>query len=161
MQLMHNAPYRKEKALITHNPDETLITVATCESEEAEAAYVLNEIQQCIKTQFSRRSSGKKGPISYKDIAVLSRQRIAGAKIHDILQKNGIPAEFVGEVDFFASPTIRDVIAYLRLINDPLVAGVSLARVMKSLGIARMRMRLSALRSNLCFRSTAEMSKVT
>lgn len=135
MQLMQNAPYRKEKALITHNPDEALITVAACESEEAEAAYVLNEIQQCIKTEFSRRSSGKKGPISYKDIAVLSRQRIAGVKIHDILQKNGIPAEFVGEVDFFASPAIRDIIAYLRIIDDPLVAGVSLTRVMKSLGI--------------------------
>jgi DNA helicase-2/ATP-dependent DNA helicase PcrA len=135
MQLMQHAPYRKEKALVTHNPDEALITVATCENEDAEAAYVLNEIQKCIKTEFYRRSSGEKGPISYKDIAVLSRQRIAGVNVHDILQKNGIPAEFVGEVDFFASQVIRDIIAYLRIIDDPLVAGVSLTRVMKSLGI--------------------------
>jgi DNA helicase II / ATP-dependent DNA helicase PcrA len=135
MQLMQNALYRKEKALVTNNPDESLITVATCENEQAEAAYVLNEIQKCIKTEFSRRSSGEKIPISYKDIAVLSRQRAAGVKIHDILQKNGIPAEFVGEVDFFASPVIRDLIAYLRVIDDPLRAGVPLTRVMKSLGI--------------------------
>jgi DNA helicase-2/ATP-dependent DNA helicase PcrA len=135
MQLMQNALYRKEKALTTHNPDEALITVATCENEDAEAAYVLNEIQKCINTEFYRRPNGEKGPISYKDIAVLSRQRIAGVKIHDILQKNGIPAEFVGEVDFFASQVIRDIIAYLRIIEDPLVAGVSLTRVMKGLGI--------------------------
>ena len=134
-QLMQNAPYRKEKALTTQNDDETLNTVATCENEDAEAVYVLNEIQKCIKTEFSRRSSGEKSPISYKDIAVLSRQRVAGIKIHDILQKNGIPAEFVGEVDFFASQVIRDIIAYLRILDDPLVAAVSLTRVMKSLGI--------------------------
>jgi DNA helicase-2/ATP-dependent DNA helicase PcrA len=142
MQLMQHAPYRKEKALTTKNPDGPLITVAQCENEQAEAAYILNEIQHSIETIHSRSSDGKKHPISYKDIAVLSRQRVAGVKIHDILQKNGIPAEFVGEINFFAAAVIRDVIAYLRILDDPLVAGVSIARVMKSLGIAEANISL-------------------
>lgn len=135
MQLMEHAPYRKAKALTTKNPDGPLITVARCENEQAEAAYVLNEIQDYIKTGLAHSFDDKKHPVSYKDIAVLSRQRVAGAKRHDILQKNGIPAEFVGEVDFFSSTVIRDLIAYLRILSDPLVAGVSLTRVMRSLGI--------------------------
>jgi DNA helicase-2/ATP-dependent DNA helicase PcrA len=142
MQLMQNAPYRKEKALTTENPDGALITVARCENEQAEAAYVLNEIQKSIENIQTRTSGGEQRPVSYKDIAVLSRQRASGVKIHEILQKNGIPAEFVGEVDFFAAPVIRDVIAYLRILNDPLVAGVSFARVMKSLGISEANISL-------------------
>ncbi len=142
MQLMQQAPYRKEKALITNNADGELITLARCENEQAEAAYVLNEIQDCIKTGLAHNSDDEKHPVSYKDIAVLSRQRVAGVKIHDILQKNGIPAEFVGEVDFFSATVIRDLIAYLRILDDPLVAGVSLTRVMKSLGISETNISL-------------------
>jgi DNA helicase-2/ATP-dependent DNA helicase PcrA len=58
-----------------------------------------------------------------------------GARYYKALKKNGIPAEFVGEVDFFAAPVIRDLLAYLRVVNNPLTAGISLNRIEKINGV--------------------------
>ena len=66
---------------------------------------------------------------------MLSRQRIEGAKIQATLQGNGIPAEFVGEVDFFATSVVRLIVAYLGFASTPLLAGVALSRIMLDLGI--------------------------
>ena len=52
-----------------------------------------------------------------------------------MLKKNGIPAEFVGEVDFFAQPVVRDIQAYLRAVENPLHGGIPLNRIMKISGI--------------------------
>ena len=58
-----------------------------------------------------------------------------GAKFYKALKKNGIPVEFVGEVDFFAAPVIRDILAYLRAVDNPLTAGIPLNRIEKINGI--------------------------
>jgi len=38
-------------------------------------------------------------------------------------------------MEFFSSPVIRDLLAYLKIINNPLAAGIPLNRVMKISGI--------------------------
>jgi DNA helicase II / ATP-dependent DNA helicase PcrA len=135
LQLMRKVPNRAEKPLWTKNENGDLVAVGRCENEDAEAAYVVEEIQKLIGTERISRQNGQPKHTSYKDIAVLSRRRVQGAKVYSLLRQRGMPAEFVGEVNFFESPTIRDAIAYLEFASEPLLAAVPLFRIMKTLGI--------------------------
>jgi DNA helicase-2/ATP-dependent DNA helicase PcrA len=49
--------------------------------------------------------------------------------------------EIVGEVDFFATPVIRDALAYLNVIENPLEAGIYLNRIMKLCGITEVNVQ--------------------
>ena len=96
---------------------------------------MVGEIQRLVGTPFYSRTEGVERPLTYSDIAVICRRRMEGAKFHKALKKNGIPAEFVGEVDFFAAPVIRDILAYLRAVDNPLTAGIPLNRIEKINGV--------------------------
>ena len=135
LQLMQHAPNRHQKRLITANPPGEPVTVAECQDELSEVLYVVGEIQGLIGTNFYSRTEGCARPLTYSDIAVICRRRMEGAKFYKALKKNGIPAEFVGEVDFFAAPVIRDIMAYLRAVDNPLTAGISLNRIEKINGV--------------------------
>ena len=133
---MQHAPNRHEKRLITANPPGEPVTVAECQDELGEVAYVVGEIQRLVGTPFYSRTEGVTRPLTYSDIAVICRRRMEGAKFYKALKKNGIPAEFVGEVDFFAAPVIRDILAYLRAVDNPLTAGIPLNRIEKINGVS-------------------------
>jgi DNA helicase II / ATP-dependent DNA helicase PcrA len=135
LQLMQHAPNRHQKRLITQNPPGEPVTVAECQDELSEVLYVVGEIQRLVGTPFNSRTEGVERPLTYSDVAIICRRRMEGAKFYKALKKNGIPAEFVGEVDFFAAPVIRDVLAYLRAVNNPLTAGIPLNRIAKINGV--------------------------
>ncbi|MCX6818522.1 MAG: UvrD-helicase domain-containing protein [Candidatus Aenigmarchaeota archaeon] len=141
LQLMKKAPNREEKKLITKNEDGEKITAARCENEQAEAEFVLKEIRKLIGKEFFSRTDQKERELNYSDIAILSRRKAEGIKYNGILRKNGIPSEFIGEVNFFSSPVIRDIIAYLRVVENPLHAGIYLNRIMKISGITEVNMQ--------------------
>jgi DNA helicase-2/ATP-dependent DNA helicase PcrA len=132
---MQHAPNRHEKRLITENPPGEPVTVAECQDELGEVLFVVGEIQQLIGTPFYSRTEGIERPLTWSDFAIICRRRMEGAKFHKALKKNGIPAEFVGEVDFFAAPVIRDILAYLRAVDNPLTAGIPLNRIEKINGV--------------------------
>jgi ATP-dependent DNA helicase UvrD/PcrA len=135
LQLMQHAPNRHQKRLITQNPPGEPVTVAECQDELSEVLYVVGEIQRLVGTSFYSRTEGVDRLLTYSDIAVICRRRMEGAKFYKALKKNGIPAEFVGEVDFFAAPVIRDILAYLRAVTNPLTAGIPLNRIAKINGV--------------------------
>jgi len=135
LQLMQHAPNRHEKRLITANPPGEPVTVAECQDELGEALFVVGEIQRLVGTPFYSRTEGCERPLTFSDFAIICRRRMEGAKFHKALKKNGIPAEFVGEVDFFAAPVIRDILAYLRAVDNPLTAGIPLNRIEKINGV--------------------------
>lgn len=135
LRLMQHAPSRNEKLLTTENPAGEKVTVADCQNEVSEALYVTREIQKLVGTTFHSRTEGRTRPMTYSDIAIICRRRAEGSKFAQMLKKNGIPAEFVGEVDFFAEPVVRDILAYLRAVENPLMAGIPLNRIMKVSGI--------------------------
>jgi DNA helicase-2/ATP-dependent DNA helicase PcrA len=135
LQLLQHAPNRHEKRLITENPPGEPVTVAECQDELGEALYVVGEIQQLVGTTFYSSTEGHARPLTWSDFAIICRRRREGAKFSRALKKNGIPAEFVGEVDFFAAPVIRDILAYLRAVDNPLTAGIPLNRIEKINGV--------------------------
>lgn len=135
LALMHHAPNRREKRLLTENPPGDPVHVVQCENETTEASYVVGEIERLLGTPFISRTEKVERPYTYKDFAIICRRRSDGAKFYQLLRNRGIPAEFVGEMEFFSAPVIRDLLAYLKIINNPITAGIPLNRVMKISGI--------------------------
>ncbi|KUG15735.1 atp-dependent dna helicase uvrd/pcra [hydrocarbon metagenome] len=135
LALMHHAPNRREKRLLTKNPPGDPVRVVQCENEATEASYVVGEIERLLGTPFTSRREKIERPYTCKDFAIVCRRRRDGAKFYQLLRDRGIPAEFVGEMEFFSAPVIRDLLAYLKSINNPLLAGIPLNRVMKISGI--------------------------
>jgi len=151
LQLMSSAPNREEKPLVTRNVDGDKVIVARGENEQAEAQFVWQEIERIVGTPFVS-SDGDEALLTYQHIAVLSRRRVEGVKFYAALRKRGIPCEFVGEVDFFSTAVIRDALAYLHIIENPLKAGVYLNRILKLSGITEVNVqRLNACAERLAW----------
>ena len=152
LQLMSSAPNREEKTLVTRNQDGDKVIVARCENEQSETQFVWQQIERLIGTPFFSRADNKERALTYGDLVILSRRRMEGAKYHAALRNRGVPCEFVGEIDFFATAVIRDAIAYLRVIENPLFAGVHLNRILKLSGVTEVNVqRLNACAERLAW----------
>ena len=135
-QLMESAPNREQKNLTAVNDDGDKIKVARCENEQAEAEFVLKEIKGLVGKKFYSQTERKEQEYRYGDFAILCRRKAEGTKYYNLLRKNLVPCEFVGELNFFGSPVIRELMACLRAADNPLDAGISLYRIMKASGIS-------------------------
>ena len=71
-----------------------------------------------------RRKSGR----SYRDVAVFYRINAQSRALEDELVKNRIPYTVVGGMKFYERKEIKDVLAYLKLIDNP-SDGLSLKRI--------------------------------
>jgi DNA helicase II / ATP-dependent DNA helicase PcrA len=135
LQLMMRTPNRNEKPLFTGNSPGEDVVVAECEDEQTEALFVLQEIQRLQKISFFSRRDGQERLFAPRDIAILCRRRTEGIKFHRTLRQHGIPCEFVGEVDFFGMPVVRDMLAYLKAIQNPIENGIALNRILRGAGV--------------------------
>jgi DNA helicase-2/ATP-dependent DNA helicase PcrA len=112
--------YRKEKKLWTENPEGDLLTFYVAEDEEEEARFVVKKIMEQLSTLKSVRS--------YRDVAVFYRINAQSRAIEDELVKNRIPYTVVGGMKFYERKEIKDVMAYLKLMDNP-SDGLSLKRI--------------------------------
>jgi len=112
--------YRKEKRLWTENPEGELLNFYVAEDETDEARFVVRKIMEHASQWGSVRS--------YHDIAVFYRINAQSRAMEDELVKNRIPYTVVGGMKFYERKEIKDVLAYLKLINNP-SDGLSLKRI--------------------------------
>ena len=112
--------YRKEKRLWTENPEGELFNFYVAEDETDEARFVVRKIME----HASQWGSVK----PYHDIAVFYRINAQSRAMEDELVKNRIPYTVVGGMKFYERKEIKDVLAYLKLINNP-SDGLSLKRI--------------------------------
>jgi DNA helicase-2/ATP-dependent DNA helicase PcrA len=112
--------YRKEKKLWTENPEGELLSFYVAEDETDEARFVVQKIMDRISTAKSARP--------YHDISVFYRINAQSRAIEDELVKNWIPYTVVGGMKFYERKEIKDVLAYLKLIDNP-SDGLSLKRI--------------------------------
>ena len=112
--------YRKEKKLWTENPEGELLFFYVAEDETDEARFVVQKIMQLLSTGKSVRS--------YRDMTVFYRINAQSRAIEDELVKNRIPYTVVGGMKFYERKEIKDVMAYLKLIDNP-SDGLSLKRI--------------------------------
>jgi len=112
--------HRKEKKLWTENPEGELLSFYVAEDEMDEARFVVQKIIEAISTEEPVRP--------YRDMAVFYRINAQSRAIEDELVKSKIPYTVVGGMKFYERKEIKDVLAYLKLMNNPL-DGLSLKRI--------------------------------
>lgn len=117
-QVIRNNNGRKCKSLWTDNKGGSKIVLCENENEHEEALYTAREIQR-ITNEENR---------TYKDFAVLYRINAQSRVLEEMFMREGLPYKIIGGQKFYDRKEIKDIIAYLRLIQNP-TDNVSLKRI--------------------------------
>ena len=122
--IKHNSG-RREKRLWTDAGDGELITGYVADNEHDEATFVASEIDRLAD------SSGGVGDITYNDVAVFYRTNNSSRSLEEVFIRAGIPYKVVGGVRFYERREIRDIVAYLRVLDNP-GDSVSMRRILNT-----------------------------
>ena len=106
--LIVNNPDRTDKNLWTDNDIGSKIAVYQTGSEEDEARIVLDEIQ--------RLNQSENTPLN--EIAIMYRVNAQSRAFEVLCQRLGIRYRLIGGVKFYERQEVKDVLAYLRIVNN-------------------------------------------
>ena len=112
---------RKEKNLWTENGAGGPIVVHEAYDEEDEAAFVAEEIKRLVRDEKLR----------HQDIAVMYRTNAQSRPMEEALVRRNMPYRLVGGTRFYERREVKDLLAYLRLIQNPFDA-VAMMRVINT-----------------------------
>lgn len=107
--VIKNNDNRREKMLWTDNDDGEDIHYYRAQSEHDEARFIISTMLEQVKEKNRK----------YGDFAVLYRTNAQSRVIEDTLLKSNIRYKMVGGHKFYDRKEIKDVMAYLRLIANP------------------------------------------
>ncbi len=100
---------RKGKTLWTENGGGEKVRVRTTLSESDEAAFVVGD----ILTEVGRGAR-------FRDAAVLYRMNAQSNALEYAMKRSGVPYKVVGGMKFFDRAEVKDMLAYLCVLNNPL-----------------------------------------
>ncbi len=106
--VIKNNGHRKDKTLWTEKEEGAKAKVYEAEEESGEARYVAQTIAGLIREGYS-----------YSDFAILMRINALTRSFEQEFTGDGIPYKVFGGFKFFERKEIKDLLAYLRLINNP------------------------------------------
>ena len=116
---------RKDKKIWTDNKSGHLLFSFEAEDEKEEAQFIVSEIKKlCGNRRGSfaslphRQASAQDGKLKFSDFVVLYRTNAQSRMIEEAMLRNSIPYRIIGGVKFYQRKEIKDIIAYLRLINN-------------------------------------------
>jgi len=116
-KVISNNPSRHEKTLRSHYGPGDDVKIVEVDDEEREAIGVVGDIMKRVRL-------GAK----LKDCAILFRTAVQPRAFETVLRSRDIPYVLVGGQSFFDRKEVRDVLAYLKLVANPLDE-VSLLRI--------------------------------
>ena len=99
---------RHKKNLWTENPAGVPIVLREAYNEEEEAQFVVDEIARLVRNGYQPR-----------DCAVFYRTNAQSRSLEDCFVRRGMPYQLVGSVRFYQRREVKDLLAYLRLVNNP------------------------------------------
>ena len=99
---------RKDKTLWTENEEGAPAKVYESEEESGEARYVAQAIAGLMRQGYR-----------FSDFAVLMRLNALSRSFEQEFTADGIPYKIFGGFKFFERKEIKDLLAYLRLVNNP------------------------------------------
>lgn len=105
--VISNNTGRKIKKLWTENTTGTPVNRYEANDEHDEAYFV-------ARTMRDLKNSGR----SYNDMAILYRLNAQSRVFEEVLMKQGIPYKIYGGLKFYARKEIKDVIAWLRIVQN-------------------------------------------
>lgn len=107
--LIDNNRGRLGKELWTDSGDGDPILLYSAYNEKDEARFVIDRIQDWVDQGRER-----------KDIAVLYRSNAQSRQFEEVLVSRGIPYRVYGGLRFFERAEIKDTLAYLRMLSNPM-----------------------------------------
>lgn len=99
---------RKEKSLWTQKEEGEKIKFVQCETAFDEAEMVVNEIKDRVAN----------GKLQYSDCALLYRTNAQSRVLEEQFVRSNIPYKVVGGVNFYQRKEIKDILAYLKTIDN-------------------------------------------
>lgn len=106
--VIRNNQSRKEKALWTQNEQGEPIQFHYFQNAYEEADYVAGEIQKKVKSTEAE----------YRDFAILYRTNAQSRMFEEKFLLANVPYKIVGGVNFYSRKEIKDVLAYLKTIDN-------------------------------------------
>ena len=100
---------RKPKNLWTRNETGEKIKLVVCANDAQEAGVVAKEIRWLVDNENFR----------YNDIAILYRTNAQSRIFEELFIRQEIPYLIVGGLKFYDRKEIKDIVAYLHVINNP------------------------------------------
>ncbi len=116
--VIKNNEVKYDKKLWTENDVGNLPKVFSADNEYDEGRYIAEQIEHLIREE----------KYKYSDFAVLYRMNTQSRAIEEILRREAIPYKIVGGLKFYERKEIKDIISYLRLVQNP-ADNLSLNRV--------------------------------
>jgi DNA helicase-2/ATP-dependent DNA helicase PcrA len=115
--VIRNNRERKDKNLWSELGEGEPVRVVEVEDEHSEARYVAAEIAMLVEEGYSG-----------KEIAVFYRTNAQSRVLEDILVRQGIAYQVIGGPRFYERAEVKDLVAYLQVIDNPFDA-LSLLRI--------------------------------
>ncbi len=117
--VVRNNRGRKDKKLWTENTHGVAIVRHEALNEQEEAVWVIQMVRDLIKA----------GGRTWSDFAVLYRTNAQSRALEDVFVNWNMPYKIVGGVRFYERKEVKDVLSYLRVVNNPLDT-VSIRRIL-------------------------------
>lgn len=106
--VIKNNEVKYKKELWTQNDEGHLPRVYQADNEYDEGAYIVEQIEHLKREEYYK----------YSDFTILYRMNTQSRVIEDILRRENIPYKIIGGLKFYERKEIKDIIAYLRLIQN-------------------------------------------
>jgi DNA helicase-2/ATP-dependent DNA helicase PcrA len=100
---------RKKKGLYTENEEGERVRLVTYVTERAEAECIAASIAEAVR-------AGRRRP---RDFAIFYRTNALSRSFESALRGEGVQYQMVNGLEFYQRREIKDVLAYLQLINNP------------------------------------------
>jgi len=113
---------RKDKKLWTEREGGEKIKMEEADNERAEAQFIAKEIETRLRAQEFR---------DYRDFVVLYRTNAQSRVLEEVFLRYGVPYKIVGGIRFYERKEVKDLVAYLRVIQNP-ADTVSLLRIINT-----------------------------
>ncbi|MFQ9821773.1 MAG: DNA helicase PcrA [Clostridia bacterium] len=106
--VIKNNEVKYKKELWTQNEEGNLPRVYQAQNEYDEGTYIVEQMEHLRIEEYYK----------YSDFAILYRMNTQSRAIEDILRRENIPYKIIGGLKFYERKEIKDIIAYLRLIQN-------------------------------------------
>ena len=107
--VIKNNPHKHQKSLWCDSEAGDKIIVKETYTQNDESRYIIDKI---IELRNERS-------LDYKDFAILYRMNAQSMNLETMFAKSGIPYRMLGALRFYDRKEVKDMIAYLSVINNP------------------------------------------
>ena len=107
--VISNNPHKHKKQLWSKKGKGDLITLKEVEDNLVESRYIVDKISDMVA----------RGEYKYSDFAVLYRVNALSRGLQTSFAKSGVPYKVIGDLGFYERKEIKDMYAYLSVINNP------------------------------------------